>query len=362
MKWIILKSGVALFLLVCSAAAQTNSSATSQTTLRANSTLVLVPAFVQTKDREIAYSLAADDFLLTDDGVPQRVYLDSNVTRPLSLVVLVQTGGAARAQFEDYSNLETMLEAMVGDTPGNAVSIVNFDSRPEAASPFSSDISQWRDAINHPDSGDSGAAIFDGLAFTLNLLKDRPQNTRRAILLLSQTHDDGSKTNLKDILRTAGETDTAIYSVTFSAEETSLKEAFKAPHGNKPIAVGPPSPPTVGESPGPDGSPSHVVAYFDLGAPLALAAGAMRKNTSAEIATLSGGESSSFANRAQLDDALSALTNHLRNSYMLSFYPVSNRPGFHAISVRMARRPDLVVSARSGYWSAKTTEVEQRNR
>jgi hypothetical protein len=48
-----------------------------------------------------------------------------------------------------------MLASLLGGAP-NEVSIVNFDSRPEAASPFTSDVAQWREAINHPDQGAAG--------------------------------------------------------------------------------------------------------------------------------------------------------------------------------------------------------------
>jgi hypothetical protein len=85
----------------------------------------------------------------------------------------------------------------------------------------------------------------------------------------------------------------------------------------------------------------------------------MRKNLSAEVANLSGGEASSFDNRGELEEDLGVLTNHIRNSYILSFYPTSTEPGLHTIKVRMARHPELIVSARSNYWAAdsSTTEV-----
>jgi VWFA-related protein len=253
----------------------------------------------------------------------------------------MQTGGAARSQFKNYDNLETMLAAILGGAP-NMVSIVNFDSRIEGASPFTTDISQWRDAINHPDPGNSGAAIYDGLDFALDLLKQQPANTRRAILLISQAHDDGSKAQLKDVVRTIGETDTAVYSLTFSAERIAVKQAFTGPeHPNKPITVG----------------NQDYVAYFNLSAPLGLAINAMRKNLSAEVANLSGGEASSFDNKTELDQALGTLTNHLRNSYILSFSPTSKEPGLHTLQVRLAHHPDLLVTARSNYWSAEATET-----
>src|ERR1700733_1627058 len=138
--------------------------AVAQTTLHTTTTLVVVPTLVQTSDKGSVFSLAAEDFVLTDNGVPQKVTLEEETKRPLSLVVLMQTGGVAREQFASYANLETMLATMLGGAP-NKISIVNFDSQPEAASSFTSDVAQWRDAIEHPDQGNSGAAIFDAIAF-----------------------------------------------------------------------------------------------------------------------------------------------------------------------------------------------------
>ena len=118
----------------------------AQTTIRTTTTLVVVPTLVQTPGKELVFSLKADDFVLTDNGVPQKVTLEEETSRPLSLVVLMQTGGIARGQFENYAHLDSMIAAILGKAP-NMVSIVNFDSQPEAASPFTSDVSEWNDAI-----------------------------------------------------------------------------------------------------------------------------------------------------------------------------------------------------------------------
>jgi VWFA-related protein len=309
----------------------------AQTTLHTTTTLVVVPTLVQTPDKDLVFSLKAEDFVLTDNGVPQRVTLEEETKRPLSLVVLMQTGGDARGQFPSYLHLDTMIASLLGEAP-NEVSIVNFDSQPEAASPFTTNVAEWGDAIDHPDVGDRGAAIFDSLAYGLDLLQKRPEGNRRAILLLSQEHDVGSKTPLKDVVRELGETNTAIYSVTFSAEKTAARQAFKdPPHLNKPLHVG----------------EGDYQAYFDLSEPLRLILGAMSKNTSSEVATLSGGEWSSFDNAQELTQDLGVLTNHLHNSYVLSFTPTSSEPGLHTIKVRLAHHPELLVSARSNYWASE---------
>jgi len=320
----------------------------AQTTLHTTTTLVVVPTLVQATGREPVFSLTAEDFVLTDNGVPQKLMLEEETKRPLSLVVLMQTGGVARGQFPSYVNLETMLASLLAGGP-NKVSIVNFDSRPEAASPFTSNVAEWQDAIDHPDQGDSGAAIFDGIAYALDLLKKEPAGNRRAILLISQERDDGSKTPMKEIVRDLGETNTAIYSVTFSAQKTEAKLAFKDPaHVNPPISVVPSD-----GSLKPYNDPARPIqGYFKLDVPLRLIFGAMQKNLSAEVADLSGGESMSFDGRGELESDINVLNNHIRNSYLLSFTPTSGEPGLHTIKVRLTRHPEMMVSARTSYWAA----------
>jgi VWFA-related protein len=339
MKAAAIQVGVLVASLTCAVSAQT--------TLHTTTTLVVVPTLVQMPDKGSAFSLSAEDFVLTDNGVPQKVMLEQETKRPLSLVVLMQTGGVARGQFGSYANLEAMLASLLGGAP-NEVSIVNFDSRPEAASPFTSDVAQWKEAIDKPDPGDRGAAIFDGIAYALDLLKKEPANNRRAILLISQERDDGSKTPMKEIVRDLGETNTAVYSVTFSAQKTEAKLALKEPHLNPPIRVipsdGPIQPWTDAAAP--------IQGYFKLDAPLRLIFGAMQKNLSAEVADLSGGESMSFDGRGELESDINTLNSHIRNSYILSFTPTSTEPGLHTIKVSLVRHPEMMVSARTSYWAA----------
>jgi hypothetical protein len=248
-------------------------------------------------------------------------------------VVLIQTGGIARGQFPNYANLETMLASLVGGAP-NRAAIVNFDSRTEGASPFTSDLAEWKDAINEPDQGDRGAAIYDAIAFGIGLLKNEPANNRHAILLISQERDGGSKIKEKEIVRRLGETNTAIYSLTFSAEKTEFRQAFKdPPHLNPPL-------PGVGD------------AYFDLSDPLRMALGGLQKNMSAEVASLSGGEASGFDTKNELQNALNTLQNDMANGYVLSFTPSSDAPGLHRLGVGVVRHPEFIVSAGGSYWAA----------
>jgi len=322
-----------LMLSAASLAAQTPQSGIP--TLQVHTRIVQIPTLVQTSSKELVNALTAADFQVTDDCVPQTVTVDPETSRPLSLVVLMQTGDSASHEFLHYLHLDSMLANLLGDAP-NQVSIVSFDSKVQGATPFTSDISEWSDAIDHPDSGDHGAAILDALAYALRRLDTQPAANRRAILLLSGPRDIGSKMPLKEIVRAAGETDTSIYAYTFSPEKTELKEALTGPaHLNPPIEM--------------DGPKQ---AYFNLSAPLGMIIDAMRKNTTAELATLTGGETASFTSDHELADDLNTLNNHLRNRYLLSFTPTSSDPGLHTLHVRLPNHPDLIVSARTNYWSS----------
>src|SRR5215831_17912338 len=88
------------------------------TVIRAGTTLVLVPALVRNKAGEPVFSLTADDFTLTDDDVPQKLALEQDTdSEPLALVVAVQVGGAGARHLDDYRNLGSNIEAVVGNVP-----------------------------------------------------------------------------------------------------------------------------------------------------------------------------------------------------------------------------------------------------
>jgi len=311
-------------------------------TLRVSSRLVVVPALIQTPSQDVVYTLRSEDFQLSDRGVQQHIQLDDTTKQPLSLVVLMQTGGAAVREFEKYRGLETMLEETLGGAP-NQVAIVNFDSQPEAASPFSSDIEQWKDAIDQPDPGNSGAAIRDALKYSLGMLAKQPPTHRKVILLISQPQDSGSTASAEEVTRLAGETDTAIYSLTFTPQATRLKGALKEPpHAGRPVTIGKG---TAGE---------RQFVSFDFTEPLNMVIDAMRKDIAAEVAKVSGGEAMRFSDKNQLDETLATISRHMRNRYMLSFSPSNPTAGFHSIHVSLVNHPELMVTSRTGYWLSET--------
>ena len=307
-------------------------------TITANSDLVTVPALVHQSSGGLVQTLNASDFLLTDNGLPQNVTLDESERQPLSVVILMQTGASASRQFPDYARLGTMLTYLTGNR-SHQVAMVTFDSQPEEQWDFTPDIADLEDGFVHPKAGDGKAAILDAVAHGIDLLRDQPRNYRRLIVLLSQTHDDGSRTHAEEIIKRLGESNITIECLTFSPEKAWLKDQFtKERHENKPYQYGANGP--------------MLLHTFNLDTPLRVALSSMRENTSSSIALMSGGESLPFATRSDLEQQLSALTNHLAATFTLSFRPTSNQPGFHSLQLRVAGHPELQISSRTSYWGA----------
>jgi VWFA-related protein len=376
-----------------------------------NSSLIVVPALVRNKAGEVIFSLKADDFTLTDDGVPQKLTLEEDTGgEPLALVVVIEADAATRAAGwhpythtgppDRFHGVPAMVEAIVSEVP-HRVAVVGFDTHPELELGFTSKIDDVADVIgqlNQGNTGDHGAGILDSLVFAVDLLRKAPPGYRRAILLLSETNDHGSTVSLESALRAITETNTAIYSVAFS---TPFHEASEYGHKQLPTkaeelfpkdAPGPPPTPAellaakilqgvifgisldnpepqkpggcMSADPAKGRVPFHdhlSLTYDCLGQllpPFAVAkmgliaaTDSMRRNIPETVAHLTGGEYFQFNNAKTLEHELAMLANHVPNRYILSFQPQSPHAGLHVIGLELKGYPQFKVTARSGYWA-----------
>lgn len=307
--------------------------------------LVLVPALVHSSSGERIESLHASDFLLTDNGEPQSVRLEDTDKQPLAVVVLLQTGGSGPRHFADYAKLGTMFESLVAGVP-HEIAMVAFDSRPEEQWDFTPYIADLQDGFVHPGGGDRKAAILDAVNHGIDLLQKQPLAYRRVLVLISQGHDEGSTTTAEQVMERLGENNITIESVNFSPEKDWLKDQFtQGRQENKLYRYGADGP--------------LLLHTFNLSKPFSMALGALRENTSAALASLSGGEALAFATRPELEKQLSTLANDLAATVTLSFHPSVKEPGFHALRVQMNGHPELSVSARTGYWAAASPQSSQ---
>ncbi|MGO8720164.1 MAG: VWA domain-containing protein [Acidobacteriaceae bacterium] len=299
-------------------------------TLRTRTNLVLVPTLVETKSGEPVFTLTAKDFLVTDNGVEQKIHLDTETYRqPISIVVLVQVGGSAVREFYKYQGLPTMVDALAGDTE-HRIAVVEFDSRPRMLQDFTSDSNAVEHAIYSIQPGDDGAAISDAVWYAVDMLQDEPQQDLRVIVLLSETRDKGSVTPMTAVLRKIGQSDVIVYSLAFSPAREDLFD-FSPPAGNG----------------------AHLLPLVKM------AVAALRKNTAAAIPHMTGGQYLRFDSGKQLDNEMGMLANQVHNRYILSFQPSDEKPGMHLLSVKLTRPLDVRVLARTSYWATPPAAMEE---
>ncbi|MBW4039632.1 MAG: VWA domain-containing protein [Acidobacteria bacterium] len=328
------------------------------------SSLVVVPALVRTKAGQLVYTLKADDFRLTDDGVEQTLHLEQNTgDQPLALVIVVQTGGDASAHLEQYQGMEPMLDNLVGNIE-HKVAVVGFDGTPTLLHGFTPNLAFITHSLDILDPGDQKAAVLDAVAYAVKLLGQQPTTYRRAILLLSETTDDGSHTTVTQALHAISDTNTTIYSVGFHTTKTDVGHEAAKFGSDEPG----PQHGCFSRDFGTDEDGNAVKAkesktaqdtncVEELLPPLRLAhmaeiaaRNAMRHNISKSVAKLTGGEYFKFKNVKTLDKDLFTISNHIPNRYVLTFQPTSPTPGFHYISLKLRNYPQLNVDARDGYW------------
>jgi VWFA-related protein len=305
--------------------AQSSQQSSSQTTIRVQSSEVLVPTLVQMKSGEVVYGLGPGDFQLLDNGVQQQLHVDDDLdNEPVSVVVAVEKGRMAALEFDKINRLAPLIDLFLGDGTSEAA-FITFDSKPQLVVPFTRNAEQLGNELKRIEPGDGGAAILDTVGYSVKLLEDRPKDYRRVLLLISETRDHGSHdVDAKRLVEQIGTSNTLVLSVTFSPSKALLLHDLK--HGD--------------EGAGPD-----------FLAPLIMAVQAVRKNVAREIAIMSGGEYAPFTTERGFEDRLQEVSKHARNRYLLSFRPTDNTPGLHLLDVRLTRNLGAQVVARTSYWA-----------
>jgi VWFA-related protein len=313
-----------------------------QFSVRAN--LVFLPTRVQHKNGDTIYGLKPDQFVLEDNGIRQTVKVDEDPdSSGLSLAVVLQCGRSAMSEFHKLRGLASLIDAITGGAP-HEVAVISFGEQPYLLGNFSKSSGAMRDALDKLQTcGDYHAATIDAVDYAVNLLKARPNHNRRAILLVSETRDHGSRAKLSDVVAELGVSDTVIYTVAFSPTRDEIIDGFR----NYP----PPAPKARQSSPDDPHYTDHAPA-FEWPEEFLIIVNALRRNAASELASLSGGEYANFTTQKGFDEALFRISNQIHNYYLLSFSPrTSDEPSLHTLRVRVPDDPDAVIQTRKSYWS-----------
>jgi len=296
----------------------------STTTLRITTNEVLVPTLVEKSGGGVVYGLKQQDFIVEDNGVPQKIRVQEEMdTAPVALVVAVEQGGVGALEFDKLAKLGPLLDLFLSDGKGEAA-LVGFDSKPHLLRDFTHSSDEVNEALKHLEQGNGGDAILDTLSYSVDLLQSQPKEYRRVLLLVSEQRDHGSKhTKPAQLIQKIGQSDVLVLSVSFTPAKAELLHDIK--------------------DNGDDRTMSMISTLF-------MVVQAFKKNVSKEIAHMSGGEYFSFTGDKGFEKRVVESAQHTRNRYLITFSPSNPTPGLHTLRVRTAQDYGARIVARANYW------------
>lgn len=321
--------------------------------IRVRVELVNTPVAVYDRSGELVLDLTRDDFRVFDQGVQQQIESFDLGGTPLSLAVVVETSKRIEGLLEGIRKSGILITETIVALTGEAA-VLTYDDTPVVVQPMTTDKEAVLRAFNRMVPGNSGAKLYDAMARGVSLLKERPRERRRVMLVIAEPLDRGSEMQFVEVLREAQLNNIAIYTVTLSTLMANLKAP---PDDTLPVQITPPGtfgrPPIPGTAQTPTSEMQRSQGGDLLNAAILLIQGATNRigrNPLAIAATATGGMNLGTFKERTLEKALDMIGGQLHAEYTITYRPTGVQAGgYHEIKIQVAR-PGLTVRARPGYY------------
>jgi VWFA-related protein len=286
-------------------------------TIKTQVNLVNLFATVRDKNKRIVTDLKQDDFKVSEDGQDQKIaFFSKEVTLPITLGLLLDTSGSEQYMLGAIQDGATRFLNRVM-RKGDEAMVISFDLDVDLLADFTDDRSQLDRAIHHaqintgggggmvtpgtiPTGGSKGTNFYDALYLACNDQLAHEAG-RKAVIVLTDAEDNGSKVRVEEAIEAAQRTDTVV----------------------------------------------HILLVYDphYGA---------NSSVAHKITDETGGRTIVVNNEKHLEEAFDQISEELRSQYTLGYYPTnSSRDGkFRKIKIDMANK-DLKVLARKGYYAPR---------
>lgn len=350
----------------------------SAATIAVDVKVVTLPVTVRDKHGKIVRDLTRDDFTLQEDGRPQTIrYFSQEANLPLTLGLLVDTSRSQTNVLDAERNASRgFLDQMLVQEKDKAF-LIHFDREVELLQDLTSSREKLqaalellktpsgRDRSNDPnDSGDSrsgsgshhggGTQLYDAVFLASNELMKKHQG-RKALVILSDGVDRGSKTSLESTIESAQRADTVVYSIYFAdSHREDRNEGQRRGGGMGRGGGGWPGggggwPGGGGGWPGgggggrggPGGGQRHPEQPRTDG-----------KKILERISRETGGRFFEVSKKESVGEIYTSIVEELRTQYSMGYTPDkdSAASGYHHVTLAVKRK-DLTVQTREGYYA-----------
>ncbi len=285
--------------------------------IKSEVTLVNLFATVRDKNHRVVTDLKQDDFKVSEDGKDEKIaFFSKEMALPITLGLLLDTSGSEQFMLSAIQDAGGRFMRRVLKK-GDEAMVISFDSDVDLLSDFTDDKQILDRAINKarinipgggsmagnpgPVAGNqTGTALYDAIYLACGD-KLNGEAGRKAIIIVTDAQDEGSKVRLEEAVEAAQRTDTVI----------------------------------------------HILLVADprFGGNMGVAH---------RLTEDTGGRLIVIRSEKNLEEAFDQISEELRSQYTLGYYPTNTaRDGkFRKIKVEMGNH-DLKVLARKGYYAPR---------
>jgi VWFA-related protein len=344
-----------------------NNSSAPVTTLKVQVREVILPVTVRDKKGQPVPNLKSSDFTLNEDGRPQVIKSFSRETNlPFRLGLLVDTSRSQEnALPAERTATGKFIDQMLSQ-PADKAFLLHFDHEVELLQDFTATKSRLHHELDEMSSstysndqaGDSqdgghrrrgGTQMYDAIYLASNELMHK-ETGRKALIVLSDGVDRGSKETLNEAVDAAEKANVAIYAVYFKGEESRGSSGYGPSGGHHgggypgggggyPGGGGgyPGGGPRGGQRPG-GSNEAHVDG----------------KKVLEQLAARTGGVFFEAKKKDSFDEVYAQIGEELHAQYLLTYTPdkksQGDSDGFHKVALK-AKDDKLDVTTREGYFS-----------
>ena len=373
--------------LTCSAFAQKTGNAqqatdTGKPALHTPGRAVMLPVTVRDKKGALVANLQKSDLSLTDEGKAQTIATLSHESNlPLRVGILVETNRGMSGALEGARKgadkfVDQLLPAGQADTQNQAF-LIHFDREVELLQDFTNSAAKLHQQLDEmgpsrqsqndtqgPETtGDdrerprgnsrSDAQLYDAIYLASDELMGS-KDGRKALILLSDGIDRGSKDRLPEAIDAADRAGVAIYTIYYKGEqERSENNGFPGNRRGGGFPGGGGGYPGGGYPGGGGGYPNGRRG----GGPSSTENGVDGKKIMQQIATRTGGHAYEAKKRDDLEPIYNLIDEELRGQYVLTYTPdkLESDGTFHKVAIT-SNNKDYTIVTREGYFAPDSSK------
>ncbi len=317
--------------------------------------VIQVPVWVYDKNLNYVDGLTPDQFRIFDNGKEQRINGVDVAFLPISMVICVQANADVEKMLPAVNRIGNLIQPQILGEQGEAA-VIAYDARVRTLQEFTHDGDKITAAVKKIQPGGTAQKLNDAIFEATRMLKTRPRERRRVILLIGEKRDLGSEIRGREALIEMQLANVTLYSANMSMlmSKLSAPPPDPRPPSIPPAAmpmpgIAPATPTTVMQTYGTQGNsadflPLLVEIYRDTKA-------IFKANIVDVFTKGTGGEEFSYYRGRGLEKVIDDIGETLHAQYTITYTPNNlNEAGFHQIAVDVLSNKARSVRVRPGYY------------